>query len=170
MEFMSTVSTAVSAVKELVPVVISAALWDAEKEVCFHFDNMSVVAVLKKGLSDDRQLMHLLRCLLFFSTYPYFSEHMLSVMNTAAALSQDDYYCFSLLFHRLLKTPILCSYQSSQWHNWTELFSCCLIKVSHLLHSSFITQKNIVFWHSALVSFCNLCPYRNPHSVVLEPT
>ena len=148
------------AVKELIPVVISAALWGAcwtGKGVCFHSDNMSVVAVLKKGSSGDRLLMHLLRCLSFFSAYfkfQHFSEHVPGVMNTAAdALSRDNLLLFFSLVPQTPQTHVprsvaaLLVTQMPDWgsHTWTDLFSCCLTEVSHRLPSPHTSQVNTVF-------------------------
>ena len=58
--------------KELIPIVIAAALWGAQwagHSICFHSDNM------EKGSSTDRLLMHLLRCLLFYAAYFTFHIH-----------------------------------------------------------------------------------------------
>ena len=53
-------------VKELTPVVVSAAVWGSGwlgKSVTCHSDNQAVVAVLKKRSCRDKFPMHLLRCL-----------------------------------------------------------------------------------------------------------
>ena len=58
------------ATKELVPIVLSAALWGptwARKCVCFETDNMAVVEILRTRTSRDYSLMHLLRCLAFYA-------------------------------------------------------------------------------------------------------
>ena len=85
------------ATKELVPIVIAAAIWGSQwkgQGVCFHSDNMAVVAVIKKNSSHDPSLMHLLRCLCFFAAYYQFhcsAEHIAGVSNIAAdALSRDN--------------------------------------------------------------------------------
>ena len=56
-------STPGIAANELVPVVIAVATWGAQwkgRTMCFHSDNMAVVAMVKQGLSCDPALMHLL--------------------------------------------------------------------------------------------------------------
>ena len=61
-------------VKELVPFVVAAAIWGSQwsgQFVHFHIDNMSVVDILKKG-SSSGLVMHLLRCLFFFSAFFHF--------------------------------------------------------------------------------------------------
>ena len=54
--------------KELVPVVVAAAVWGrlwAGKHICFHSDNMAVVAIFNSRTAKDPILMHLLRCFPF---------------------------------------------------------------------------------------------------------
>ncbi len=81
--------------KELVPVVLAAAVWGSTwsgHHVLFHVDNMAVVAVLKKKASKDSLLTHLIRCLNFYAAYhnltglsspqrTYLGERMLLRMN-----------------------------------------------------------------------------------------
>ena len=73
--------------KELVPIVFAAALWGESwrsQHVCFHSDNMAVVAILTAGTP---LLMHLLRCFSFYSAYycfHYTCVHIPGVMNVAA--------------------------------------------------------------------------------------
>lgn len=85
--------------KELVPVVIACALWGGQwsgRHVQFHIDNMSVVQVLRKGSSKEPSglVMHLLRCLAFFTAFHQFtisSCHIAGVLNTAADdISRDN--------------------------------------------------------------------------------
>ena len=50
--------------KQLVPIVISCAVWGpcfAHKTVLFLCDNISVVTVVVKGYSRDKMAMHLLK-------------------------------------------------------------------------------------------------------------
>ena len=56
--------------KELVPMVMAAAIWGKQwsgSHVCFHCDNMAVVAILGSRTAKTPLLTHLLRCLSFFS-------------------------------------------------------------------------------------------------------
>ena len=60
------------AAKELVPVVIAAALWGANWNracVCFRSDNQAVVEILTSRTSKDHLLMHLVRCLVFYAAF-----------------------------------------------------------------------------------------------------
>ena len=91
--------------KELVPIVISAAIWGprwTQKGISFRSDNMSVVSLLKSKSSQDLLLMHMLRCLAFYAAFYSFqftSEHIPGIMNTAAdALSRNNLP----LFHSLV--------------------------------------------------------------------
>ena len=64
------------AAKELVPVVIAAALWGshwAGHRVLFQSDNQSVVAAVNSGSSRDHTLAHLVWCLFFFSASWHFT-------------------------------------------------------------------------------------------------
>jgi hypothetical protein len=64
--------------KEMVPVVVASALWGSHwssHHVCFHVDNLAVVAALNKGSSKEPSdtVMHLLRCLFFFAAHHRFT-------------------------------------------------------------------------------------------------
>ena len=92
-------------VKELVPVVIVAALWGrlwSKQQICFHSNNMAIVSVLTTTTAKVPLLMHLLRCLSFFSAYFSFSfsaKHIPGALNSAAdALSRNNLALFSSLF------------------------------------------------------------------------
>ena len=61
------IATVPMAVKEMVPIVIAAALWGSKwkgKTVRALCDNSAVVAVINQGSSCDQDIMHL-RCLAF---------------------------------------------------------------------------------------------------------
>ena len=62
-------STSISA-KELLPIVLDAALWGSQWEgrhMCFHSDNEAVVAVVQRLYAKDKLLHSLLRCLFFYA-------------------------------------------------------------------------------------------------------
>ena len=91
--------------KELVPIVISAAIWGpqwARQGINFRCDNMAVVSLLKSKTSQDPLLMHMIRCLVFYPAFYGFqitSNHIPGVLNTAAdALSRNNLS----LFHSLV--------------------------------------------------------------------
>ena len=79
-------------VKEVVPVVLACTMWGSHwsgHHVQFHIDNSSVVQVIKKGSSKEPRgvVMHLLRCLSFFSAYYKFTLttcHVAGIHNTIA--------------------------------------------------------------------------------------
>ena len=60
------------AVKELIPILIAAAIWGKEwkgKQVISQCDNQAVVAVLSSRYSKEKDLMQLLRCLFFLEAF-----------------------------------------------------------------------------------------------------
>lgn len=90
--------------KELVPVVIAAALWGSSwyhQCVRFQSDNMAVVDLLRSRTSGNPLLMHLLRCLVFYAatySFDFVAEHIPGIHNTAAdALSRNNLILFSSL-------------------------------------------------------------------------
>ena len=83
-------------IKELIPVVMTAAIWGHEwvsKSVRFQCDNAAVVDIINSGSSRDNFVMHLVRCLAFITARYNFvvsSSHIHRVDNTVAdALSRD---------------------------------------------------------------------------------
>ena len=64
--------------KELVPIIIAAAVWGRKwqgKAVLCRCDNAAVVAVINSGKSKDALVMHLMRCLFFFQAVFSLSLH-----------------------------------------------------------------------------------------------
>ena len=85
------------AVKELVPVVIPAALYGPQwkgKIVLFVVDNTAVVEVLNSTFCRDSHLMHLIHLLVFLASYHNFwftAKHIAGRVNTLAdALSRNN--------------------------------------------------------------------------------
>lgn len=85
------------AVKELVPVVIAAALYGSQwkgKVVQFVVDNTAVVEVLNSTFCRDSHLMHLTRLMVFLASYHNFwftAKHIAGKENTLAdALSRNN--------------------------------------------------------------------------------
>ena len=83
--------------KELVPIVISCAIWGpilSRKSVLFKCDNTGVVAAIKKGSAREPLVMHLLRTLWFFIAHFDICiniEHIPGVRNEVAdMLSRDN--------------------------------------------------------------------------------
>ena len=61
--------------KEMVPIVVGCAVWGPvflHKSVEFHRDNLGLVAAINKGSSSDKTMMHLIRCLWFFTALRVF--------------------------------------------------------------------------------------------------
>ena len=91
--------------KELIPIVLAAALWGPHwlgKQVLFHTDNLAVVQVVRNMNATDQLLCNLLRCLYFYAAHYHFSfmaEHIPGVKNVAAdTLSRDNLPLFHSLF------------------------------------------------------------------------
>ena len=98
--------------KELVPIVLSCAVWGCElakHSVCVQCDNFSVVAAIKKGAARETTVMHLLRCLWFFVAHYdilLIPEHIPGVLNmTADYLSRCQMHRFFLLILLASLTP-----------------------------------------------------------------
>ena len=99
--------------KELVPIVLAAALWGPQwtrQRISFRSDNMAVVELLKSGTTQDPLLMHMLRCLAFYSAYYRFqitTEHIPGILNTAAdALSRNNISLFQSLVPQIQPVAI----------------------------------------------------------------
>ena len=99
--------------KELVPVVISAALWGRSwyrTRVCFHVDNLRVVAILRKYSASNEVTHHLLHCLYFYSSFFQFefsAEHVPGLQNNAAdALLRNNITLFSSLLPQATKMQV----------------------------------------------------------------
>ena len=101
--------------KELAPIVLACAVWGPQlrrKEVLFQCDNTAVVAALHKGSAKEVLVMHLLRCLWFFTAHYDIAlqcEHIAGVKNCAA--DQLSRYNMHAFFHfnpqaSLLPTPL----------------------------------------------------------------
>ncbi len=89
------------AVKEMIPIVIAAAIWGQDwqdQSVHFRSDNAAVVALVNAGTSRDDALMHLMRCLSFIMAKFNFvvtASHIRGIHNSLAdALSRNDHNKF----------------------------------------------------------------------------
>ena len=135
--------------KELVPVVLAAAMWGklwSGKHVCFHSDNMAVVAILTSGTAKTPLLMHLLRCFSFYCAYFQFNcsaKHVPGAMNTAAdAISRNNKPLFFSLVPQTPQFTIppalseLLIATKPDWGSttWTQLFSASLREVLRSQH------------------------------------
>ena len=127
-------------VKELVPIVIAAAIWGeqwAGSTVLANCDNAAVVAIINQGSSKDQECMHLMRCLSFIAAQFNFNlvaAHIKGVDNTLAdALSRNNALLFfaqlphahpdpSTIPPELLDLLLLSKPDWTSQH-WTELWS-----------------------------------------------
>ena len=98
--------------KELVPIVLAAAVWGADwkgKNVMALCDNAAVVATINKGSCKEPESMHLMRCLAFIrarSQFNLFSSHVSGTDNDLAdALSRDNLQYFLLHYPQAQQSP-----------------------------------------------------------------
>ena len=98
--------------KELLPIVVACAVWGQDwtgKMVRCRCDNAAVVAIIKSGSSKNGLVMHLMRCLFFFTAHfqLYLApEHLPGRLNTAAdSLSRDDVALFFQLVPEASRLP-----------------------------------------------------------------
>ena len=159
--------------KELVPIVIAAALWGpqwTQQRIAFRSDNMAVVELLKSGTSQDPLLMHMLRCLAFYSAFYCFqitSEHIPGILNTAAdALSRNNISLFQSLVPQVQPVAVpppvvnLIVNNRPDWGSqaWTHLFTTSLIRAFPQPHEQSISQDGVNISTSATTSTSPLCP------------
>ncbi len=100
-------------VKELLPIVLAAAIWGhgwAGHRVLFYSDNAAVVAVIQRRSARDTCLLHLLRCLYFYAAhfqFTYTAHHIPGVDNVAAdALSRNHMSIFFSLIPQVIPTQV----------------------------------------------------------------
>lgn len=139
--------------QELLPILFALAVWGAHwrgRLVECHCDNMAVVAVINSGRSRDATLMHLLRCLFFFSAHFHVqirASHIPGVTNVAAdALSRDDLPRFLQAVPEAAPhpTPVppglvsLLVMEQPDWtsYRWAQLFKDCCRQVSLHQHNA----------------------------------
>ena len=80
------------AVKELLPIIIAAAIWGKEwrgAQVTCHCDNQAVVAVMGSRSCRERHLMHLLRCLFFYEAHYEFKICCRHVPGSCNGIADD---------------------------------------------------------------------------------
>ena len=98
--------------KELLPIVLAAAVWGPLWRgftVCCRCDNAAVVAIVNSGRSRMDRAMHLMRCLSFFLArwdMTFVCRHIPGVDNSAAdALSRDSLSSFQRLVPDAVADP-----------------------------------------------------------------
>ena len=127
-------------VKELVPIVLAAALWGPKwkgKTVRARCDNAAVVSIINSGSSRVQEAMHLMRCLAFLAAkdeFYIFATHIRGVDNTLAdALSRNNGSLFRTLHPQAKQSPTpipvslldLLIVTKPDWlsQHWTQLWS-----------------------------------------------
>ena len=127
-------------VKELIPIVIAAALWGREwqgKSVLVQCDNAAVVSIINHGSSKNPEAMHLMRCLVFIAAkweFHLVATHIKGVNNTLAdALSRDNLVLFHSLHPQADREPsiipeallevLIISRPDWTSRSWTEMWS-----------------------------------------------
>lgn len=161
-------------VKELVPIVVAAAVWGRswyKALVEFHSDNMAVVEIVRKRSARDPLTHHLLRCFYFYAAFYQFDyciEHVPGVDNMLAdAISRDNLPLFRSFLPqaRRIGVPLpvlnLLITQLPDWGSepWTLLFISTLqVPLPHLL-SLPIGQPLLVTHSSVRGSTSNHSPF-----------
>ena len=129
--------------KELAPIVIAIAVWDAGwagQRICCYSDNMAVVYTINKESARDPQLMRLLRALFFLSAtfnVTITARHIPGVQNASAdALSRNNMNTFHTLNPQASPQPTqvpdalqeLVLNHNLRWTSptWTRLFESTL--------------------------------------------
>ena len=156
-------------------VIAAASRWES-KHICFHSDNMVVVAVIYTRSAKSLLLMHLLRCFAFYSAYFRFhftARHMPGVLNTAVdALSRNNLQLFSSLVPQAQESSILPSLYNLllgtrlDWGSpaWSQLFSHSLREVS--------LAPTLASYESGKNRYLSFCSQFNlaPHYQSMNPT
>ena len=129
------------AVKEMLPVVVAAAIWGdrwAGHHVCFHIDNTAAVAVVQSRSAREPRLAQLMCCLFFYAAiykFEYSAVHVPGRENEAAdAISCNNVSTFFSLYpqvhHSQVPLPVLnlLVHRQADWGSatWTALFHTSL--------------------------------------------
>ena len=132
------------AVKELIPVVLAAAIFGRQwsgKVIQFKIDNAAVVQMIEATYAQNSHLMHLVCLLVFYASYYEFwftASHILGVTNTYAdALSRNNMTLFFSQVPWASKDPTKIPDQlihlvslNQTWIStaWTELFKATTLQ------------------------------------------
>ena len=134
------------AVKELLPIVISSAIWgDRWKghKVQAFCDNTAAVGAINAIVSKDKHMVHILRCLFFIEAYHQFQLtacHIPGIQNTMADdLSRNQLGSFHKLCSNASANPSVIPDSLLQWLlnpvgdwtslSWIQLFSTSVQRV-----------------------------------------
>ena len=124
-------------IKEMIPIVLAAALWGQSwrgKSILIQCDNMAVVHIINQGSSKNKVAMHLARCLSFTAAMHEFhlsARHIKGADNILAdALSRDNLPLFRSLHPQAepfptpipaaLLDPLILLEPNWTCRNWTE--------------------------------------------------
>ena len=131
-------------VKELLPIIISIAIWGPSlsgHKVLYQCDNSNVVAAIRKGSARDTIVMHLLRSLWFFTAHydvDLVCEHITGMANTTADhLSRNNNSLFFSTEYRCLiaANPTATNHQ----HPRSRLDISTLQSAIHFYHQHSLT-------------------------------
>ena len=127
-------------VKELIPIVLAAAVWGTEwtgRTIEAQCDNSAVVAMINWGSGKNPEAMHLMRCLAFFMAkfqFTLVARHIPGTSNVLAdALSRGNLSLFLSLYPQAdqVATPlpqelldlVIISHPDWTSPHWTRLWS-----------------------------------------------
>jgi len=99
--------------KEMIPIVVVAAIFGkqwSQKVIQFHVDNMAVVQVINATFCSDDHLIHLVRLLVFFTSYYILWFYVYQIKGYANSLAdawQMHYHIITSIFssHKSLQSP-----------------------------------------------------------------
>ena len=117
--------------KELVPILLSCVVWGsilAKHRALFQCDNLSPVDAIRKGSSKDKVVMHLLRCLWFFTAY---FDIELNVEHIAGALIALLIICLEIRCNSSFYYTRRCLYYQCPSHPNCYKWWCCQIWTGH---------------------------------------
>ena len=92
--------------KELVPIILSCSVWGKllkQKKVQFFCDNLGLVESIRKGASKGTIVMHLLRCLWFFTAH--YSIHITATHLPGAQNTEADLLSWNKLQQFFISHP-----------------------------------------------------------------
>ena len=149
-------SSASIAAKELLPIIVAAALWGplwAGEHICFHSDNEAVVTIVNNRCAKDKLLINLLRCLFFYAAvfqFHFSASHIPGVDNHVAdAISRNNLSLVSSLFPQAsqvfvpgLVVSFLLDLPDWGSRTWMEKFTHSLSRVSPRLQAVAIVQES----------------------------
>ena len=121
------------AAKELLPIVLAAAVWGPRwvgHTVMFHCDNQAAVAAVRGGYCKDPDMARMLRCLFFLEAHYVVAVHVPGVNNEAAdSVSRNNLSMFFSLIPQAYHQPSPASRAVvdllTHKHPWTDVDWSC---------------------------------------------